>query len=48
MSKTYIGAIVLKALFLKRSLGTAIAAGYLRNHGFAPEAAVSILAKKGN
>lgn len=48
MSHTYIVAATIKALFIKRTLGTQTAAGYLRNLGFAPEAAINILAKKGN
>lgn len=34
-----------KALFIKRTLGTRIAAGYLRNRGYSPLKTVDILAK---
>ncbi len=37
--------MIAKALFLKKTLGTRVAAGYLRNRGFSPLKAVDILAK---
>lgn len=46
MTYQYIAAATIKALFIKRTLGIRVAA-YLRNLGFAPDAAISLLAKKG-
>lgn len=37
----------IRALELKKSLGVKVAAGYLRNHGWAVEAAALFLARKG-
>lgn len=34
-----------KAIFLRKTLGTKVAAAYLRNRGFSPLAAIAILAK---
>ena len=47
MTYQYIAAATIKALFIKRTLGIRVAAAYLRNLGFAPDAAISLLAKKG-
>lgn len=42
---TAIAAMAAKALFLHKTLGTKIAAAYLRNRGFSPLAVIAILAK---